>query len=460
MDNQALRAIPAVHRLTEDPAVGAYRALLGHETIRACVQEVLDAARDAALAGGSPPPFEALRGSVIRKLAAREAEGLLGVINATGVVLHTNFGRAPIAERALEAVTRLCAGYTNLEYDVEAGDRGSRYDRVAAQLIEVSGAEAALVVNNCAAAVLLVLDTFARGREVVVSRGQLIEIGGSFRLPDVLRKSGATLVEVGTTNRTYGRDYKDAWTSNTAMFMRSHPSNYRVEGFTSEVDAASLAALAKELGVLSFEDLGSGALVDLSQFGLPHEPTLAEEIAAGVDLVAVSGDKLLGGPQCGILAGRLSLIDTLKRNPLLRALRVDKMTIAALSATLSLYLEPEKLREIPFFAMLSSTEDDLLLRAQQICEAVGVRMNGRCTATRTKAAIGGGSLPAFNMPSAGVSIAPSDRSPDALARRLRTGRPPVIGHVDGATLILDLRTVLPAQDGMLADALIAASTCE
>src|ERR1700730_1112312 len=244
------------------------------------------------------------------------------------------------------------------------------------------------------------------------------------------------------------------------MFMRSHRRNYRVEGFTAEVDAASLAALAKELEVLSFEDLGSGALVDLAQFGLPHEPTLSDEIAAGVDLVAVSGDKLLGGPQCGILAGRRSLIETMKRNPLLRALRVDKMTIAALSATLALYLEPDKLREIPFFAMLSFTEQDLLRRAEAICESVRGRAGARCSVRRTTAAVGGGSLPAFDLPSAGVSIEPADRSPDALAQRLRTGRPPVIGRVEGAALILDLRTVSPAEDGTLADALIAASTCE
>src|SRR5215469_12014086 len=304
---------------------------------------------------------------VLRALAAREASGLIGVINATGVLLHTNFGRAPLAGAALDAVARLGAGYTNLEFDLESGERGSRYERVASQLCDLSGAQAALVVNNCAAAVLLVLDTFARGREVVVSRGQLIEIGGAFRLPDVLRKSGATLVEVGTTNRTYGADYRDAWTDRTAIFMRSHPSNYRVEGFTAEVDAGSMAVIAREVGVLSFEDLGSGALVDLSPYGLPHEPTLTDEIAAGVDLVAVSGDKLLGGPQCGIIAGRATLVDALRKNPLLRALRVDKMTIAALGATLALYLE-HRLEEIPFFAMLAATPDELCARASAICQ--------------------------------------------------------------------------------------------
>jgi L-seryl-tRNA(Ser) seleniumtransferase len=460
MDNQALRTIPAVHRFTEDAGIGVYRSLLGHDAVRSCVQAVLDAARESASADGTAPPFDILRDRVIARLAELEAEGLLGVINATGVLLHTNFGRAPLASAALEAVQRLGAGYTNLEYDVETGDRGSRYDRVLSQLRELSGAESALVVNNCAAAVLLVLDTFARGREVIVSRGQLIEIGGAFRLPDVLAKSGAILVEVGTTNRTYGSDYRNAWTPNTAILMRSHPSNYRVEGFTAEVDAAALAAMAKEFNVISFEDLGSGALVDFERFGLPHEPTLAEEIAAGVDVVAISGDKLLGGPQCGIIAGRRSLVDTMKRNPLLRALRVDKMTLAALSATLSIYLEPERLSEIPFFAMLSFTQDELTARAHAICAALRGRADLDVTPTTTAGAIGGGSFPTNEIQSAGVSVVPRGRSVDALCAALRRGRPPVIGRIDGRSLILDLRTVRPEEDAMLADALIAASTCE
>ena len=459
MDAEALRAIPAVHRLTEDAAISAYRAVLGHGGVRTCVQEVLDAAREVALTRGIAPPFEDLRREVIARLASREAEGLLGVINATGVLLHTNFGRAPLAQRALDAVARLGAGYTNLEFDVESGDRGSRYDRVASQIREISGAPAALVVNNCAAAVLLVLDTFARGRDVVVSRGQLIEIGGAFRLPDVLRKSGATLVEVGTTNRTYASDYRDAWSPNTAMFMRSHPSNYRIEGFTADVEPASLAALAKELGVISFEDLGSGALIDLTPFGLPHEPTLPEEIAAGLDLVAVSGDKLLGGPQCGIVAGRREMVDAMKHNPLLRALRVDKMTLAALSATLAIYLEPGRLREIPFFAMAAVTQDELRARAERICDSARARSNIDISAVATVAAIGGGSLPMTAVASAGVALEPRDESVETLALRLRRMRPPVVGRADGRKLVFDLRTVRPQEDAVLAEALIAASTC-
>ena len=255
-------------------------------------------------------------------------------------------------------------------------------------------------------------------------------------------------------------NYRNAWTPKTAIFMRSHPSNYRIEGFTADVDAASLAALAKELNVISFEDLGSGALVDMTRFGLPHEPTLHEEIAAGVDVVAVSGDKLLGGPQCGIVAGRHGLIGAVKRNPLLRALRVDKMTIAALSATLSIYLEPERLTAIPFFAMLSRSRDELIARAESLCRSIRSRSTLDATPVPTSAAVGGGSLPTANIPSAGVAVGEPGGSAAEYAARLRRGRPPVVGRVEGQSLVLDLRTVSPEHDALLADALIAAATCE
>lgn len=463
MESERRRTIPAVHRFTEDAAVASYHAILGRSTVRACVQTVLEEARAAVDSPDAAAAFDALRRVVLARLAAREAAGLLGVINGTGVLLHTNFGRAPLAKHALEAVSRLSAGYTNLEFDLESGERGSRYDRVASQLCELSGAEAVLVVNNCAAAVLLVLDTFARGKDVVVSRGQLIEIGGAFRLPDVLRKSGANLVEVGTTNRTYGRDYRDAWTADTAMFMRSHPSNYRVEGFTAEVDSGSMAAIAKELGVISFEDLGSGALVDMTKFGLPREPTLADEIAAGLDLVAVSGDKLLGGPQCGIIAGRAALVQSIKRNHLLRALRVDKMTLAALGATLALYLDADRLREIPLFAMLAATKESLLARAASVASELERRLPAppalRARAIETVAATGGGTLPLTEIPSAGVAIEPLECSADEFATRLRRHRPPVVGRVDAQAFVVDLRTIDPSEDAALARALLDAAAC-
>jgi L-seryl-tRNA(Ser) seleniumtransferase len=449
-----MREIPAVHRLTTDPAIATYAPLLGRGAVREHVQTVLDQARE----GADVPTFDALRAGVLARLAAAQAEGLIGVINGTGVLLHTNFGRAPLSTGALAAVSELAAGYTNLEYDVATGERGSRHDRVSSLLREISGAQATLVVNNCAAAVLLVLDTFARGRDVVVSRGELIEIGGGFRLPDVLAKSGANLVEVGTTNKTYARDYRDAWTSNTALFMRSHPSNYRVTGFTASVPSPALAALARELEVISFEDLGSGALVDLAQFGLPSEPTLGQAVAAGLDLVSVSGDKLLGGPQCGVIAGREDLIAALRRNPLLRALRVDKMTLAALGATLTAYVDG-RLQDIPLFAMLALTQDTLLERAERLRASVTARAPAaRIECVRTSATTGGGTLPDVEIPSAGVSVRSAD-GPDAYAARLRVARPPVVGRVENDRVVIDLRTVRESELEVLAGALASAFAC-
>jgi L-seryl-tRNA(Ser) seleniumtransferase len=305
---------------------------------------------------------------------------------------------------------------------------------------------------------MLVLDTFAPGREVVVSRGEMVEIGGGFRLPDVLRKSGAKLVEVGTTNKTYPSDYRDAWSPNTAIFMRSHPSNYRVLGFTAEVSAQSIATLARELEVISFEDLGSGALIDFGRFGLPHEPTLAEEIAAGMDLVAVSGDKLLGGPQCGIICGRADLIARMRRNPLLRALRTDKLTLAALAATLALYLKPDRLHELPLIAALSTTADSLLERAARLCERLNAAVAlARFHPVTTDATTGGGTMPTATIASAGIAVAPAAITADAFAARLRAHRPPVIGRVEADEFIIDLRTVRVDEDTELCTALIAAS---
>ena len=454
---ESLRTIPAVHRFLDDPLVAAYEALLGRSTIHACIESALAEARAAAKGGERIDGYARLRARILAHLGAAESAGLLEVINGTGVLLHTNFGRAPLCQSALEALNELAGAYTNLEYDIGSGSRGDRYDRVAAPLREHSGAEASRVVNNSAAAVLLVLDTFARNREVIVSRGQLIEIGGSFRLPDVLRKSGATLVEVGTTNKTYGSDYRNAWTPNTAMLMRTHASNYRVVGFTHELDARALAALAAELNVLSFEDLGSGALADTSAFGLAHEPTVAESIAAGIDLVAVSGDKLMGGPQCGVIFGRAVMIEALKRNPLLRALRVDKLTLAALGATLRCYQQPQRLNEIPLFAMLRLSADDLLSRAQRLCAQLGgaAESGFRCQAVRTVACTGGGTLPLDELHSAGLRVSKAGGGAEQLAAALRTQRPPVIGRAAAGALIIDLRTIPESKDPALLRALRA-----
>jgi L-seryl-tRNA(Ser) seleniumtransferase len=455
MEGSLRRGIPAVHRFTADPDLAAFNAVLGSDAVRTTVQRVLDEARAQAQMSVAPPGEAELKLRMLGVLAASETAGLLRIINGTGVILHTNFGRAPLAPAALAAMSELGAGYTNLEYDLTTGKRGSRYERVAAQLRELTGAQASLVVNNCAAAVMLVLDTFASGRDVVVSRGQLVEIGGGFRLPDVLRKSGARLVEVGTTNKTYPSDYRDAWSPSTAMFMRTHPSNFRVEGFTAEVSAQALAALAKELDVLSFEDLGSGALIDFTPFGLPREPTVAQEVAAGMDLVAVSGDKLLGGPQCGIVCGRADLIARMRANPLLRALRTDKTTIAALSATLALYLEPDRLRELPLVSMLTADGDALFARAAALCVALNAK--GGSTdfrPVRTAATTGGGTMPATEIASAGIAATPHV-APHEFVARLCARRPPVIGRVQEADFIVDLRTVRVDEDADLCAALLA-----
>ncbi|HKW44251.1 MAG TPA: L-seryl-tRNA(Sec) selenium transferase [Candidatus Eremiobacteraceae bacterium] len=454
MDNSLRRAIPAVHRFTADPDVSAFNGVLGRGAVRTAVQQVLDDARARAQTTTSPPDDATLKRRMLGLLAASESAGLLRLINGTGVILHTNFGRAPLAGAALDAIGALGAGYTNLEYDLTSAKRGSRYARVAAQLRELTGAESSLLVNNCAAAVVLVLDTFANGRDVVVSRGQLVEIGGGFRLPDVLRKSGANLIEVGTTNRTYASDYRDAWSPGTAMFMRTHPSNFRVDGFTADVSAQALAALAKELDVLSFEDLGSGALIDFAQFGLPSEPTVAQEIAAGLDLVAVSGDKLLGGPQCGIICGRADLIDRMRANPMLRALRTDKIAIAALSATLALYLEPDRLRELPLVSMLALSCDELFSRAAALCAKL-TGGSARFRPVLTSAATGGGTMPAADIPSAGIAVTPSNDSPHEFAARMCARRPPVIGRVQDDDFIVDLRTVRKDEDAELCAAFIA-----
>ncbi len=444
MDRTLKDAIPAVHRFTTDPDLGAYQSVLGRAGVRECVQRILDDARSAIRDGGAAPDDDVLKTRMLALLAAQRSNGLVRVINGTGVILHTNLGRAPLAGAALEAIAQLGAGYSNLEFDLESGARGDRYDRVSRLLHDLTGAEASLVVNNCAAAVLLVLDTFARGREVVVSRGQLIEIGGGFRLPDVLRKSGAHLVEVGTTNKTYVADFRNAWGPNTAMFLRAHPSNYRVLGFTADVESRQLAALARELDVLSFEDLGSGALVDVREFGVPREPTVAEELAAGMDLVAVSGDKLLGGPQCGIVCGRAELIARMRHNPLLRALRTDKSTIAALAATLTLHATPGRLSEIPLYSMLSLSVETLLARANRLCTTVadtGAPESARIAAVQTSAAAGGGTLPMVDIPSAGIAVDPLYRTPDEFAAMLRAFEPPVIGRIENERFVVDLRTV-------------------
>jgi L-seryl-tRNA(Ser) seleniumtransferase len=429
-------------------------ALLGAPAVTAHVTAALAVAR----AGEPTPAPDAVVDDVLVRLAEEFQSGLIGVLNGTGVLLHTNLGRAPLAREALDAIDGAAAGASNVEYDLAAGERGSRYDRMSALLRGATGAEDALVVNNCAAAVLLVLDTFARApdgsaREVVVARNQLVEIGGGFRLPDVLARSGAALVEVGATNKVYADDYARALSPRTALLLRAHASNYRIEGFTAAVSGAELAALGARAGVPVVEDLGSGALVDLRDYGLPHERTVQEALADGIDLVAFSGDKLLGGPQAGIVVGRTALIKRMRANPLLRALRVGSVTLAALGATVRLHLDPAARERIPLYRMLATPIDALQARAA----ALEAGLNGLdLRAERVQGYVGGGTLPLAPVDSVAIAWHGPRAGVDATAARLRRGAPPVVARVDGDRVLIDLRTIPPERDGDLGAALEAA----
>jgi L-seryl-tRNA(Ser) seleniumtransferase len=417
--------------------------------VKAHVVAALDAQRAAFLAGDDAAGGDTVVVAAAERMTRDAARTLTGVLNGTGVLLHTNLGRAPLAREALDAIAATAGGYSNLEFDLESGERGSRYDRLGGVLHAVTGAEASLVVNNCAAALLLILDTFARGREVIVARNALIEIGGGFRLPDVLARSGATLVEVGATNKVYAADFAHAFSPNTGLILRAHPSNYRISGFVADPAPAELVALGRRAGVPVVEDLGTGALFDLRDYGLPHERTVREAVSDGVELVTFSGDKLVGGPQAGIIAGTRAAVARLRANPLLRALRVDKATIAALAATLRLHADPAARERVPLFRMLAVSVDALRARAlelQRHCPAL--------TVVETHAFAGGGTLPLDPIASAGIAFVPPDGATTALAR-LRAGQPPLIARIDAGRVIVDLRAIDPADDGHVAGALTA-----
>ncbi len=424
-----------------------FEGIVGRENVKRSIAQTLEDARHVPLNGGYS--FESLSATIIDRLRAGAFESLVPVVNATGILLHTNLGRAPLAPAALAAIGRIGASYSNVEYDLERGERGSRYGRAVSLLASLTGAQSALVVNNCAAAVLLVLDTFAKTRDVIVARSQLIEIGGGFRLPDVLERTGAHLVEAGATNKVYIEDYERALSPHTALLMRAHPSNYAITGFTHEPDPKELAELGRRTGIPVLEDLGSGAFCDLAQFGLAHERTVQEAIADGIDLVTFSGDKLLGGPQAGIIAGSAALIARLRANPLLRALRVDKLTLAALTETLRIWSAPDRRNEIPLYAMLSATVDQLRARAASYVKAVE-----SAEVVETTSYAGGGSLPQSALPSLGVALRPQSGA-SAAAARLRKSDRPVIARIEDGRLILDLRTIAPSEDAVAIAALKA-----
>lgn len=462
MDTRALlRALPKVDELLKRSDVSALADLHGRELTLEALREAIDATRAEVLRG---VVAEVVTDDIVAwamgHLADAAKPSLRAVINATGIVVHTNLGRSPLADEALVAVAEVARGYSTLEYDVETGERGSRHVHVEDLICRLTGAEAAMAVNNNASAVLLGLAALARRKEAIVSRGQLVEIGGSFRIPDIMRESGAKMVEVGTTNKTHLRDYEGAITPRTGLILKVHSSNYRVVGFTEEVPLADLVALGAKHGVPVFEDQGSGVLVDLAKYGLPGEPTIGAAIAAGADLVSASGDKLLGGPQAGILAGKREIIARLKKHPLARAVRLDKMTLAALEATLRLYLDEGKLIErVPTLRMLTMPATEVERRADSLARAIR-KACGDAYAIELAADVsraGGGALPMEDIPTTVVTLAPARISATALEQRLRLGDPAVIARIRDGRLLLDPRTLRADEEPEVVAALAAAA---
>ena len=443
------RALPSVGALLQSPGVAALLERAPRGLVVGAVRDAIDVARrDPRLA---PQSDDAWLAAISRTLDDTQRASLRPVLNATGVVLHTNLGRAPLADAALAAIARVASGYTNLEYEVETGERGSRYVHCAALLREITGAEDALVVNNGAAALILALDTAAAGRESIVSRGELIEIGGSFRIPDIMSKSGTTLVEVGTTNRTTADDYAKAISPRTGAIVKVHRSNFAMDGFVAEANTRELSALAQKHSLPLIHDLGSGLLISLDSIGLGGEPTAGDAIRAGASIVTMSGDKLLGGPQAGLLIGSTAWISRARSNPLTRAMRVDKLTLAALEATLTLYRDPATaLREIPVLAQLGASVSELRSRATHIGTSLPMKANAKVV--ESTATVGGGAFPTAKIPSIAIRLS---GNATALEAALRRGSPSVIARIIDDAVLVDLRTILPVEDDELRAALQA-----
>jgi len=453
-----LRQLPPVHEVLDQPSLADLQATRGRETVLQAVRSALAEARER-LTRGEPAAVDPVSlGTRAAALLEAERPFLKRVINASGVLLHTGLGRAPLAEEALQAVAEVARGYCNLEFDLTAGERGRRSSGVAELLKRLTGAEAATVVNNNAGATVLALRALAAGREVIVSRGQLVEIGGSFRLPEIFEVSGAKLREVGTTNRTRLSDYERAIGPDTAAVLRVHPSNYRIVGFTEEVSIADLATLARARGLCTIDDVGSGALGPDRPPHVAGEPTLAEGLSAGADVVLGSGDKLLGGPQCGLMLGSPLAIARVESDPLMRALRVDKMTLAALEATLRLALDPALARRrIPLWAFLSASPATLQARAERLARSLRDELGLNATVEATQAFLGGGSLPAEPLPSWAVRVSPPYPAPFSSeadwASALRAANPPVVSRVQAGSVLLDLRAVAEADDEAIVEAI-------
>lgn len=457
----ALRQLPAVSRLLQEQAIQEAITRHGRELVVQCAREVMDQLRERLRRGENvPTDLPAVVEQVLQEVQRWRTLSLRGVVNATGVILHTGLGRAVLAEVARRAVAEVAAGHSMLEIDRETGERGDRIEHVRELLCRLTGAEDATVVNNNAGAVLLAVTALARGKEVIISRGQLVEIGGAFRMPDIIAQSGAKLVEVGTTNRTRLSDYEQAITSETALILRCHPSNFRLVGFTEEVPPAELAALAHRYQLPLLDDVGSGCLVNTEQFGLEHEPTLQESVQAGCDVVTCSGDKLLGASQAGIILGRRELVQRIRRHPLHRALRVDKLTLAALEATLRLYLNPdEALQEIPTLHALATPVPTLRRRARRLQRRLRSLLPAQQVTVRLRegfSEVGGGSLPGQQLPTVLVCLQVAGGGATALARALRWQEPAVFTRIEKDEVVVDPRTLLPGEDEVLVQAVVRA----
>ena len=454
--NEMLRTIPSIEQLSMDAADKAEFAGISHsvlvDVLRKAVQFVRAGIMAEEMVGLQKATLlrEQILSQAIKEIDRLLQPGLRKVINATGIVLHTNLGRAPLGERARRQVNEVMQGYSTLEYDVETGKRGDRHHHVARRIAVSTGAESALVVNNNAAAVMLVLAAIARGKEVIVSRGELVEIGGSFRIPDVMKQSGATLIEVGTTNKTHIEDYARAITMNTAAILKVHTSNYRIVGFTSEPMMSEVCNLAHNKGIVAINDLGSGTLLPFSKNGY-REPSVGECIDAGFDLVTFSGDKLLGAGQAGIIAGKSRYVEILRNEPLLRAFRIDKLSLAALEGTLIDYAAGLAEAMIPAWSMLESSQDELKSKAERLAEGMEpLRMRGwQIRVVQTQSLAGGGSLPAVELPGFGVEIMPAGISVAKVEERLRQGSIPIVGLIRDHALVFDVRCMLSGDEELL-----------
>ncbi len=453
-----LRAIPKVDEFL-GWVEGEVQAPLAF--VKAVVRELLASEREAILRGDCQSADALCQDNLLHKfknaLIEKMRPNFRTVINGTGVIIHTNMGRSLLPPEAMEGLVRVGAGYSNLEFDLATGRRGSRYSLVEEMLCQLTGAEAGLVVNNNAAAVLLVLDTLAKGKEVVVSRGQLVEIGGSFRIPEVMEKSGAVLHEVGATNRTHLKDYEGAINEETSLLLKVHMSNYRIIGFTKEVATEDLVSLGARYGLPVMDDLGSGSLVDLTRFGLEKEPTVQEVVGAGVDVVTFSGDKLLGGPQAGLIVGKQRIIDKIKQNPLNRALRIDKFTLAGLEAVFRLYLEGEDgLMRVPTLAMMAMDLAEIERRARRLARRLRKPLADECDVkvVQVESRVGGGAMPEQGLESRAVSIRPHKMKLSRVERCLREADIPVIGRVEDDQLLFDMRTVADGEVVVLADTVL------